>query len=295
MNYILQESFVYSLFSNYTSGVDADGLKNLIADSPPVVQFMLIQDFNYDSVVLENGASFSDEDFGTYGWYFGAAPWNDIICINVAYYAKNHPESGSRTEDLWISLIVISVLYELGHWFIRKTGSTSPDDPLNPGEIECGNRLEFDCFGGRIGTLSRYEHNDEFQIEGLYVEYGDGVQKMLSARFVEMLLNGDLSCLRAESEQMKVEKSSIPVGLRKNKINYELKAGNNSAPNLVVHKPTWRDKRPTNTLTMNASTYPAIEDMESKLVQWFERDIPWLNDDQKAQLKSVGLKQLREK
>jgi hypothetical protein len=109
--------------------------------------------------------------------------------------------------------------------------------------------------------LSRYDDEDEFQIEGMYVEYGDGEQKMLSACFVEMLLNGDLSCLRAESERMKVEISSIPVGLRKNKINYELKAGNSSAPKLVVHKPTWRDKRPTNTLTMKASTYPSIEDM----------------------------------
>lgn len=290
---ILQGTFIYSLYAKDTPGVDGDGLKQLIIESPPVVQFMWMKDFNYDVVVIHNRACFSEDDFGTYAWYYGAGHWKDILCINLAYFSKDQPEPGSKTEDIWVALIVVSVVHELGHWFIHKTGSKITEDPLNPGEIECGHRLEFDCFGGIIGTLS-LSNEDQFQIEGLYVDYGDGEQKMLSSHFIGLLLEGDISLLLAESAQMKVEGSAIPSNVRKNKGGFDLRIGKSqSVPELVLNQRTWRDKRPLNTLTMKASLYPSMEDMESRFIRWIKRDIPLLTDDQKSQLEDAGLKQLR--
>jgi hypothetical protein len=47
---ILQEPFIYTVYAKYTPGVDVESLKNLILECPPIVQFLWIEDFNYDSV-----------------------------------------------------------------------------------------------------------------------------------------------------------------------------------------------------------------------------------------------------
>ncbi|KAI3658473.1 hypothetical protein MP638_002417 [Amoeboaphelidium occidentale] len=272
---ILQGTFIYSLYANDTPVVDGEGLKQLIIESPPVVQFIWMKDFNYDVV------------------YYGAGHWKDILCMNLAYFFKDQPEPGSKNEDIWAALIVVSVLHELGHWFIYKTGSEITEDSLNPGEIECGNCVEFDSLGGRIGTLSLSDE-DQFQIEGLYIGYGDGVKRILSPNFIGLLLEGNISLLLAECTQMRVEGSAIPSNVRKNKGGFDLRIGKSqSLPKLLFNQRTWRDKRPLNTLTMKASLYPSVEDMESRFIRWIKRDIPLLTDDQKSQPEDAGLKQLR--